>query len=227
LCLICLLSTSAGASVVYSYVTDASSYSGSPGSIVPVSIYLQETLTGGSTSTIAAHNGLIGAGAAINIGSPVSSSAAQIVSGSFVVPAAFGGGNLADYNQGSGAAANNLEVSDAIGTSQPHVLPANGLVLLGTVNVTVGSAMTTFDLTSLDKDTINGSNSQLGQGNGNTVSQDGTDYDVTQSGVYTGANDTPAYTFTVGATSTVPEPASLSVFGIGALGLLFRRRRTA
>jgi len=58
------------AGVIYTYVTDASSYEAPPaspfGTIVPVNIYLQETLTDGSSSFIAANNGLSSAGAAVN-----------------------------------------------------------------------------------------------------------------------------------------------------------------
>ena len=36
--------------VVYSYVTDSGSYTGAAGSIVPVNIYLNEALSGGSSS---------------------------------------------------------------------------------------------------------------------------------------------------------------------------------
>jgi hypothetical protein len=55
---------SARAGVIYSYVTDASRYEAPPatpyGTTVPVNVYLQETLTDGSTSFIAANGGLAG-----------------------------------------------------------------------------------------------------------------------------------------------------------------------
>jgi hypothetical protein len=84
-------------------------------------------------------------------------------------------------------------------------------------------------LTSLDKDTINNGNSNLGQQNGNTTTEQpaplGSDLDVSNPS-YTGANSASPFTITVGpAVSPVPEPASLAVFGIGAIGLLVRRRR--
>jgi hypothetical protein len=211
------LSSPAGAEVKYQYITDQTTYSGAPGSNVSVNLFVLETITSPSASQIQAHNGLIGAGAAIDVLNPFSGEA-QVVDQSFSFAPAFGGGDLADYNQGSSTAANNLEVSAAIAPAQPHVFPAGGLILLGTIDITVGTAPTNFRVTSLFNDTINNSNSALGQSNFNTVAQDGTDFDVTQSGVYTGANDVPEFDFTV----AVPEPSAGAIFA--ALGLLARRR---
>ena len=230
-CLAAGLSAPAGASVIYSYVTDASSYTGNAGSIVPVNIYLQETLTGSSTSYISANGGVTGAGAALDTRGTTGGSSASIPSGSFTFGPAFGGPHSAYYNQGSGS---NLEFGEGIAPGASTVMPdATGKILLGTLNVTVGSGKTSYDLTSLGNDTINNSSSAIGQSNGNTTTQNpppfGSDLDVTPaSGAYTGANASPGDVITVGpAGSTVPEPASLAVFGVGAMGLLARRRRTA
>ena len=234
-CLAAGLSAPAGASVIYSYVTDASSYTGaSAGSIVPVNIYLQETLTGSSTSYVSANGGMTGAGAGFNVTGTTGGTAAQFAAGSFTFAPSFGGPQTADYNQGSG---NNLEFSEGIVPGAATVMPgANGRILLGTLNVTAGSGKTSYILTSLNNDTINSSaqfpngNSLLGQSNGNTTTQNpppfGSDLDLSpSSGAYTGANASPGDVITVSGGSTVPEPASLAVFGVGAMGLLARRRR--
>jgi PEP-CTERM motif len=235
-CLAAGLSAPAGASVIYSYVTDASSYTGaSAGSIVPVNIYLQETLTGSSTSYVSANGGMTGAGAGFNVTGTTGGTAAQFAAGSFTFAPSFGGPQTADYNQGSG---NNLEFSEGIVPGAATVMPgANGRILLGTLNVTAGSGKTSYILTSLNNDTINSSaqfpngNSLLGQSNGNTTTQNpppfGSDLDLSpSSGAYTGANASPGDVITVSG-SSVPEPASLAVFGVGAMGLLARRRRSA
>lgn len=231
------LSAPARASVIYSYVTDAPSYSGPAGSIVPVNIYLLETVTGSSGSFITANGGLLGAGAAVNVVGTTGGTAASFGSGSAVFnPNTTDFGNppvLASslyYNQGAGPAANNLEFQEAHSNTQSGVNPTAGKVLLGTLDIQVGTGKTTYDLTSLFNDTINGGNSATGQTNSNTVTTNpvpfGSDLDVTQPGVYTGANDAPATVFTVNSSaSPVPEPASLAVFAAGAMGLLIRRRR--
>src|SRR5689334_8587780 len=51
------------AAVRYQYITDQPNYTASgPGATVTVSLYLQEVLTGGSTSLIVANHGMGGAG---------------------------------------------------------------------------------------------------------------------------------------------------------------------
>jgi hypothetical protein len=102
---------------------------------------------------------------------------------------------------------------------------ASGRILIGTLNVLVGSGQTTFSLTSLYNDTIDNSRSELGQSDGNTYTHDGYDLDweVGNGAPYTGADDAPATLFTVGL-APVPEPTSLAIFGVGAIGLLWRRR---
>ena len=108
---------------------------------------------------------------------------------------------------------------------------ANGRILLGTLDITAGTGVTSYILTSLENDTINNSNSAIGQSNGNTTTQNpppfGSDLDVTPtSGAYTGADASPGDVIQVGP-FPVPEPASLAVFGVGAMGLPPRRRRNA
>jgi len=100
---------------------------------------------------------------------------------------------------------------------------ANGRILLGTLGIRVGTGQTTFALTSLYNDTIDNSNSELGQSDATQTDHGAYDLDMAGTGLYTGANDAPATLFTVGL-APVPEPTSLAIFGVGAVGLLCRRR---
>jgi len=219
----CFAADKAAASVIYSYVTDQPNYTGSTGSTVPVKIYLQEALDSGSTSFISANGGVISAGAGVNISSTTGGTAASIASSSFTISSNFGGPNTVHYNQGTG---NNLEFIEGI-SSGDEVFPSGGLVYLGTLNVTVGTGKSTYSLTSLFDDTINGSNSDLGQENGNTLVLDpvgpGTDLDATGNSAFTGADAASPTQFTV----SVPEPSAFSLVGLFGAILLLRRSRPA
>jgi len=241
-----VMPANAGAIYSYSYSTDASSYTGAAGSVVPVNIYLDEALSGTSTSYINSNGGVSGAGAAVNVVSTSGGTAASFGSGNavftaspnFGTPPSSSGGTLY-YNQGSGAQANNLEFAETISTTQSGVPQASGSVLLGTLDVTVGTGTTTYVASSLYSDTINGGNSVLGQSYGYTgtsgPSPFGTDLDKSEAtpagaagtaGTIDGGGAASSFTFTVGpAASPVPEPASLAVFGLGGAALLMHRRR--
>src|SRR4051812_16238020 len=56
----------ARADVSYRYITDQASYTGAAGTIVPVKLILQETVTGTSTSKVFADGGIFGAGVILN-----------------------------------------------------------------------------------------------------------------------------------------------------------------
>jgi len=211
----------AQADVIYSYTTDSSSYTAATGSSVTVSISLLETLTGDSTSFITAEGGLTGAGAAVNVSGTTGGTAASIPPASFSLASPFTGPSDIVYNQGTG---NNLEFTEATALHS-EVFPTNHEILLGTLNITVGTGTTTYSLTSLFNDTINNSSSELGQEDGNTTTLNpspfGTDLDAGGAD-FTGADAAPGTSFTV---APVPEPGSLSLLGIGSIALLSRRRR--
>lgn len=250
LAFICGMMGEARAGISYSYVTsvDGSTshnlYTGEAiGSEVAVKIYLQETLTGGSNSFINSNGGLIGAGAAVNVVGTTGGTQDSIVGGNssaFTANSSFGnapvlGTNLY-FNQGTGAAANNLEFTESITKSQSTVLSlgnqGNDLILLGTFDVTVGTGTTTYILTSLYNDTIDGGSSALGQINGNTVTElpantpPGFDID---SGTYTNSYGTPIVNVTGANAATgfefivtsAPEPSSVMLTGLVFVGLGF------
>jgi hypothetical protein len=220
-----LISAQARASVIYSYDTDATAYHAAVGTNVTVNVYLKETLTGASTSYITAQGGLFSAGAGIN--DPATTASAQIVSGSFVEPSGFSSSPppAIYYNQtGGGQSGSNLEFQEATAIGGSLVPVVGGQVLIGTFNIKVGSASTTYTLTSLKDDTIDGSNSQLGQSDGNTeagTNGTGGDLDKVGNASYTGADAATPFTFTVSA----PEPGSLTLVGLAGLGGLLLRRR--
>jgi hypothetical protein len=213
------------ASVTYSYVTDATNYTANPGATVTINIYLNETLTGSSSSFIQQQNGLFSAGAAFDVRSPAAGDAQ--VAGGFTFntatePKGFSGPTKAYYNQGTGSAANNVEFLEAVGNSASQGMSVNtgGLYFLGSQTVTVGTGTTKFALTSLDNDTINNSNSILGQSDGNTLTfpppNPGFDLDSTaHPSLYTGADLAPTYFFTVSS----PEPGSLVLGSMAASAL--------
>jgi hypothetical protein len=130
----------------------------------------------------------------------------------------------ADYNQGTG---NNLEFVGLAGSSGPFAFPTGGKVELGVLDITVGTGTTTYLVTSLDQDTINGSSSLLGQSDGNTITDTDADLDAGGAG-YTGADAASAYSFTVAppAVVGVPLPASRWVGLAGLGGLLLAMRWT-
>jgi len=232
----------AGATVMYSYVTDSPSYPGAPGTIVPVKIYLQETLVG-SASELAASGGVYTGGAAVEAttggGAVVDSTGAnQFAFNNDGTASTFNGGssfNSVHYNQaatGNGNG-NNLEFTEAQAAgTYPGVAPSGGKVFLGTMFVTVGSGQTTYHLNSLDNETITATGSFKGDETQSPLDPNAftqSNYDTGAMGdgsTATGANVASPYSFSVGSASPVPEPASMAIFGLGAAGLLIKRQRT-
>jgi hypothetical protein len=167
-----MFSSNSHASVIYNYVTDQPSYTVAQGGQATVIVYLQETLSGGSSSIINAYSGLEGAGfAATETGSTASNaSALTSVAGSIVIAVKKGQPALPTYGDnfdgGSFTPASNLTAAHSGGgeligtgaTSGP-VPSATGtstdinpgsLIELGAFTITGGTAgTTTFLLTDL------------------------------------------------------------------------------
>ena len=260
-----MLAAPAGAAVSYSYsyVTDAKTYSGPVGSIVPVNIYLQETLSGipalriyhrqqwgqfgGCGGKCKEHHRRIRGQLRhrqralhqfLQLRQPLDDD------GQFPNPGLQPGH--------AGAAANNLEFEQTITNAQPGVTPTSSLLLLGHAGRdSPGSGTTTYVRYFAEQKTRSlTAPMALGaaEGDGNTLVQaparrnagnnffPGTDLDksgatpsgAVDPGTITGADAnslSSPYTFTVGPGSApVPEPVSVAVFGVGAVGLLLRRR---
>jgi len=213
----------AGAAVTYKYVTDQSSYSApSAGASVSVQLFLQETLTGGSTSILAParQDGVVGLGLKVTRGATGNSilSALNLDAADFggpVIPQP--GGNvtpaLISFTEAASPTQTNVHIGNTAGGAVTNPA-ANGRIYMATISITAGSTPTTFTVAPYD---TSGGNSLSGK--------DFYDLDFTQTtpaaDAYTGANQSPT-TFTV---NVVPEPASFGIIGATiALGLLRRRR---
>lgn len=213
------LSTAARAAVSYRYVTDQSTYYVTPGGSVQVPIFLQEFLSGGSTSVIASDQGLEGAGAAVSRFGAVPSDPA-VVQGFAFNTADFGGATFFSANP-AGSSANFAETADNLAVTGPvgTAVPGGNLEFLGTLSIQAGAQLLPGQSTQFS----------LGKrfGSGNTITF-GNFYDLDQTSTnpaYTGVGTTTS-TFTV----TTPEPAAAGLLmTCGALlsALRFRRRDRA
>jgi hypothetical protein len=238
----------ARADVSYSYVTDFSSYaSANAGDQVTAKVYLQELLTGGSTSFINSQNGLFGAGVLITRtagnasffvipGDPVNFIPDEVITANQNrrdpnatfpgTPSGFGiAPTVVDPKPSTATQAGlivNADIVSNANTKGPLIKAAeNGgnKILLGTFNLIVGTQNSTFQVTNY------GSTK-------NTLTQGGKDLDFGTQAVdgYNGAS-APAggfFTFTV-VGAAIPEPSSMALCGLIATGLGytgFRRRKT-
>lgn len=244
----------ARADITYTYVTDASNYTAAAGGAVTVNVYLDETITGGSTPLIGpggSEAGLFSAGVAANL---VSGSAAltNVTLNNNNANNAFsssnpqsgpGFGGTSNTQQGKTfVAPSTAGILDEINFSTPapkaYNLSTSGgttvnQLYLGSFTVTAGSSgASTFSITSFNNASPNNT---LAQANGDStvtsptgdlLDQDGQDPNT---GVnFFGTEDTPvSFTVTVAA---VPEPNGLLLCGLIAapatgLGVWMRRRK--
>jgi len=213
----------ARADVSYRYITDKTRYEGVAGTIVPVNLLLQETVTGTSTSKIFADGGLFGAG--VILSSPGGAIFGQTINGvptnDFKIspnillnPAGFGVGTPPAATQTDQtpftATKAGLIVNADIGQGP---IPKTGgaavnTYLLGTVNIKIGTGDQSLTVTPYT-------------GSSNTITMIGTDLDfgTQQANGYTGAS-TPLgglYSFTIG--QAIPEPSSMALCGLIACGM--------
>lgn len=220
----------AQAAVSFSYGTDSPAYTAA-GSPAAVTVYLQETLSGGSTDVVAPDGGLSGAGFAINLSSSVSSAAS--FSGSATEDSGFVNANSYTFYPTNSSPKDAVEVSLLASPGNypelTEVTPTFYRVPIATLYVDGGLGTTTFSLTSIDNDTISGGSGAAANGGTDqgqvTGSPNGADYDLggtaANSEAFTGADAAPATIFTV----AVPEPASIAILMVGALAGCARRRR--
>jgi hypothetical protein len=217
-----LLAADAFAATEYQYVAGAANYNLSPGGSQLVPIYLQETVTGG-TSLIFSEQGLFGAGFEVDRLLSLPSSPAHITSAT---------ANTADFTGATsvGSTASRGDVTEELPltgfTSGPtgttSATSTIGKVFLGDVNITAGNTVGQTTIFDVGPFLIN--NQLVG---GNTVT-DTNSYDLDFSSL------SPTFTGATGSAfsvNVVPEPTSgaLAVAGGMALvaGLLRRKRRQA
>jgi hypothetical protein len=220
------LDAPAQASISYQYVTDQATYNATPGQTVTVNLYLQEVLTGGSTSLINSDGGLYGAGVGIQFSkSTTSRSSVPTDIQTNLSPIGPGGGfgtgggilNQTDLSMSN----HNAALVEAVGAtaSQGPTVDANGRILLGTATIVAGSLNTTstFTITSFAN-----SDNKLAKllGEGHTLSLNNqfdldSDNNAPNGGAaYQGANDV---TLSFSVHVIVPEPGSLAL-GFAAAG---------
>jgi hypothetical protein len=201
---------------MYQYVADTNQYTApAAGTTVPVNVFLKEITSGGSPSVLVADNGLFSGGAEVlrtGSGSAVMTGV-NLDTVDFTGPSAVNvGGADTTFNVNTGTSD---KTGVGFGNSNGGAVsttPANE-IYLGTVLIQAGSGTTNYKLQAIS-------------GGGTTLDFLGNDLDVTSTTppVYTGAGDPSVTPFTFSVTAA-PEPASLGLLGLGAIGLLARRRK--
>ncbi len=251
-----LVVRSASADINYSYVGVVQG-TVTGGTTVTVNMYLQEVVTGSSTSLIASEGGLYAGAVAIaqTAGSGTTISACAV--NSATEPNGFTGNNSTwIYNNGvktAGGLQNSSSTSSQSnqativgitnnsanippgpsGTTAGGSVTTSGgttttLVFLGTVSIGVGAtADATFTVTSL-KNAASGTFDQNSFGNTLTATN-GYDLDPNSTNPpYTGAVSNNT-TFTIQTTQGTPEPSSMALCGlaVAGMGAGYWRRRKA
>lgn len=224
LCVGLALTSAARAQITYQYVTDQTSYTPNASGNVTVSLFLQETVTGTSTSLLASVGGLFSGGIYVTKTGVNGTATISTINKN----TAFGG------NLSSQAAATQARLLEDVGTSPTGVMgtvvsPGVTQDLLGTIVLNAGTSATTFAVEPYKFAPTNFGGSGF---DGNTLTNtNGFDVDVTSTNpAYTGAdtfNGPTAFSFTVAA--AVPEPSSMILSGLaGGLmiaGVGYRRHK--
>ena len=217
------------ASTSYSYVVQPQG-----GAIVDnanntLNLYLQEVSTSGSY-TATSDGGLYSGGVALVEqagGTGVSFTATGVSNNGATEPAGFTGNNTKGLITSGGAWVADITSNAASAGVAPISTTTSGntttsLYLLGSVTVGVGATPSAnFAVESLHDAPTNDGAPGAGA-DGNTLSFAGNDLDA---GGFSGVTGADGHATPFAITSTVPEPASLAIFGLAGVGLLMRRRQ--
>jgi PEP-CTERM motif len=216
---------SAKAAITYKYTTytggtAVTSYNATAGVPITIPIYLYEQLTNSSSSLITSDEGMFSACFSVtqttNTGAGTLTGSAGSVSSNGSNFSAGGG-----FANSSGKDSSLYQgIANALGNSASSgpVPNASGDIQIGSVTITP-TVTTTYVLGAENYPATKSADLTTTFTNGYDLDANST------SPAYTGAIANPE-TFSV-VVAPVPEPASAAVLGIGALGLLTRRRRTA
>jgi len=243
--------TAGRADVAYSYVTDQSAYNLSAPGTITVDLYLQEKLTGTSTSLIAADGGMSSAAASISRAAG-QNGASFVTTGTGTTPAfgsttvntaGFAGGGATAVRYGADNNTTNPGAQTAsqatfgvlnqlgVGSGPTNINPdSTGRILIGTVQIAATSGTTKFNLSNYPPSgTSSGNTITTGSGIGAGVGFLDLDY---SNNLYPGNTQpfSPNYTgtlanstfFTVTVTTAVPEPSSILLCGLVVCGGAFR-----
>jgi hypothetical protein len=251
------LAQPARAAIVYEFVTDQQNYTVNPGQTATVNIFLQETISGTSTSMIASLNGLYGAGFFVNQAgsSPTGAKPSPITAiagnGTGSPPNNFDGFTTPTlYTNATTGAVTGASVVEQVNfnnntggpsgtTNGGSVSPDKTVtrVFVGTLTLAAGdaSSTTTYTLQSYKYAPNGSSGNTLTFVNGYNLDLAAGDPSAPQQFTGTdafGANGGPApYTF--GVAVAVPEPGSMGLASLAAAGMAvgawrrWRNRRKA
>jgi hypothetical protein len=255
LCALALLAglpLQARADISYVYVTDQSNYNVAAGASVTVNVFLQEILTGTSTSLIAQDGGMLSAAAAVALKSGTSATittasanaATGNPTGSTNNPSSVWGTTSFAFAVAHTATNANFGVNSngSLGTATNINPDASGKILIGNLVITASSTATGVTTYNLVQNTGGfGNTITAGASAASQAAQSAYDLDSTNNastgaptGTYFGTTDTSnpnfglqSFTITVAA---VPEPSSMVLCGMLAVGgmvTVYRRRRAA
>jgi hypothetical protein len=201
-----MYSPSANASIIYSLVTDQTTYTAAANASVTVNVYLKETLSGTSTSLITADGGLFGGGFEVT-----AVSGSDTLTGSSADTALFGG----PVTYKSSNSTTQQAVIEGVSNSATAGVPVtNGEILLGTVTVKAGaSGNTTYAVTSYNGPTSTQVNTTFTTGYNldKNHTGNGTTGNATFTGIDTSNPSLTAVDFTVSTPAAGPTVPTVTL----------------
>ena len=214
---------SSSAAVIYSYVTGQSNYIATPGQVLTVPIYLQESLSAGSASIIAANGGLLGGGFSVSDPTIVQNGSTLTSLAGYAANFPGGGFGASPSDSATFLAGDNTTSLNATSGPTPD---ANGLIELGVLSLTAGAAGTSTNFLL-----ANYAYPSAADGYTDTfepAATGGYNLDATStSPAFIGASTDPTtFTITVpGITPVTPEPAACAIGLVGAGMMILNRQK--